>query len=294
MPPSRRHRKSPSERNTERIRRSKERRREKDEFARIEYLKSQLDDKGNPLDILHTDVALLSNEQKFVVTIMKQLSKFDPLSITTLIDEHYDDELIDEIVDYYYSNKENKTWSDRLFNATYNCLRITNLTYLLKDDVLNNMDELFRQLGDSESESEKDVLTDAKMIDIIEKCRIEIPGEIDMSKIINSLLLVFVQNVQMCHDYEITGDRSKKLHRGGGMSMLLLIFLIIIFLWYVLHTKGFFTSAKLVDVKPTEQTPMYPKRLATAEDKAKLELKLERDRLKRAERYARQLELADS
>ena len=101
MPHPAKQKSSRKDRAVERTRRSKQRKREKDEFAHIEYLKTQLDDKGNPLDILHTDEELLNNEQKFVVRIMKELSKFDPFSITNLMDEYYDDEIIDEIVNEY-------------------------------------------------------------------------------------------------------------------------------------------------------------------------------------------------
>ena len=230
MPHPPKQKSSRKDRAVERTRRSKQRKREKDEFAHIEYLKTQLDDKGNPLDILHTDEELLNNEQKFVVRIMKELSKFDPFSITNLMDEYYDDEIIDEIVNYYYSRKENKTWSDRLFKATYNCMRITNLAYLLKNDVLNNMDELFSQLSDTTSD--KDILTGEIMIDIIENCRSDITDEIDMSEIINCLLLVHVQNVQICRSDELNGGSSKKkIQNGGGALMLVFVFLIIMFLY---------------------------------------------------------------
>jgi hypothetical protein len=266
----------------ERKRRSKQRKREKDEFARIEYLKTQLDDKGNPLDILHTDGKLLNNEQKFVVRIMTELSKFDPLSITNLIDEYYDDETIDEIVNYYYSNKENKTWSDRLFKATYYCMRITNLAYLLKNDVLNNLDELFHQLSDTTSH--KDVLTAEIMFDIIDDCRSDIFGEIDMSEIINSLILVYVQNVQTCYIDELNGGGSIRIiQKGGNMLMLLVVFLIMMFLWYVLRNKDFLRPQKTKD-----QNPTFVRREPTAEDRAQLERKVERDRLKRVEEFARQ------
>jgi hypothetical protein len=282
MPHPPKQRSSRKHRAVERIRRTKQLKREKDEFAHIEYLKTQLDDKGNPLDILHTDEELLNNEQKFVVRIMKELSKFDPLSITNLIDEYYDDEIIDEIVNYYYSSKENKTWSDRLFKATYNCMRITNLAYLLKNDVLNNMDELFSQLSDTTSD--KEALTGEIMIDIIENCRSDIADETDMSEIINSLLLVYVQNVQMCHSDELNGGSSeKKVQKGGGVLMLLLVFLIMMFVWYVLRNKSSFRSQKTI-----EQVPVFVKREPTAEDRAQLERKVERDRLKRVEEYARQ------
>jgi hypothetical protein len=232
MPHPPKQRSSRKHRAVERNRRSKQRKREKDEFAYIEYLKTQLDDKGNPLDILNTDEELLNNEQKFVRRIIKELSKFDPLSITNLIDEYYDDETIDEIVDYYYANKENKSWSDRLFKATYSCLRITNLAYLLKNEVLNNMDELFSQFSNAHSESEKAILTGEIMIDIIENCRSDITEETDMSEIINCLLLVHVQNVQICRSNELNGGSSKKkIQNGGGALMLVFVFLIIMFLY---------------------------------------------------------------
>lgn len=284
MPHPPKQKSSKKHRAVERKRRSKQRKREKDEFAQIEYLKTQLDDKGNPLDILHTDEKLLNNEQKFVVRVMKELSKFEPLSITNLIDEYYDDEIIDEIVDYYYANKENKSWSDRLFKATYNCLRITNLAYLLKNDVLNNMDDFFSQFSNTDSQSEKSILTEEIMIDIIENCRSDIINEISMSEIINSLLLVYVQNVQICHSDELNGGSyKKKVLKGGGMLILLLVFLIMMFVWYILRNKSSFRSQKTID-----QVPVFVKREPTAEDRAQLERKVERDRLKRLEEYARQ------
>jgi hypothetical protein len=274
MPHPPKHKTSKKDRAVVRARRSRQRKREKDEFAHIEYLKSQLDEKGIPLDILHTDEELLNNEQKFVVRIMKELSKFDPLSITNLIDEYYDDDTIDEIVEYYYSNKQNKTWSDRLFKATYNCLRITNLTYLLKDDVLNHMDELFTHLTDTVSE--KDILTEEIMVNIIEHCKSDFLLEINMSEIINSLLLVYVQNTDMCYNGGMQNN-SRKIQSGGNLAILLLIFLIIIFLWYILQDK-----------KSTVSTEKMPTRVATEADYAQLRMKVERDRKKRAEQYAAQ------
>jgi hypothetical protein len=274
MPHPPKHKTSKKDRAVVRARRSRQRKREKDEFAHIEYLKSQLDEKGIPLDILHTDEELLNNEQKFVVRIMKELSKFDPLSITNLIDEYYDDDTIDEIVEYYYSNKQNKTWSDRLFKATYNCLRITNLTYLLKDDVLNHMDELFTHLTDTVSE--KDILTEEIMVNIIEHCKSDFLLEINMSEIINSLLLVYVQNTDMCYNGGMQNN-SRKIQSGGNLAILLLIFLIIIFLWYILQDK-----------KLTVSTEKMPTRVATEADYAQLRMKVERDRKKRAEQYAAQ------
>jgi len=258
-----------------RARRSRQRKREKEDFAHIEYLKSQLDDKGQPIDILHTDEELLNNEQKFIVRIMNELSKFDPLSITNLIDDYYDDDIIDEIVDYYYANKENKSWSDRLFKATYNCLRVTNLTYLLKSEVLHHMDELFIQFSDKDVESVKTMLTEEMMIEIIEKCKSDIHVEINMAEIINSLLLVYIQNVQMCYAHELGGGSIKKIQSGGSIFILLLIFLIMIFAW-------FFIKHKISNIS-TE-----PKPLATKEDIAKLNMKVERDRQKRKEKFATQ------
>jgi hypothetical protein len=221
MPHPPKHKTSKKDRAVVRARRSRQRKREKDEFAHIEYLKSQLDEKGIPLDILHTDEELLNNEQKFVVRILKELSKFDPLSITNLIDEYYDDDTIDEIVEYYYSNKQNKTWSDRLFKATYNCLRITNLTYLLKDDVLNHMDELFTHLTDTVSE--KDILTEEIMVNIIEHCKSDFLLEINMSEIINSLLLVYVQNTDMCYNGGMQNN-SRKIQSGGNLAIFMVYF----------------------------------------------------------------------
>jgi len=259
---------SKKQRAVKRARLSRQRKREKDEFAHIEYLKTQLDDKGRPLDILHTDEELLNNEQKFIVRIMNELSKFDPLSITNLIDDYYDDDVIDEIVDYYYQNKQNKSWSDRLFKATYNCLRITNLTYLLKNDVLSHMDELFITFSEREAESTRYILTEDIMLDIIEKSKSDIHDELNMAEIINSLLLVYVQNVQMCYLNELGGKKSKIIQSGGSIVMLLLIFLIMVLSWFLLKENKSKTN---IEVK---QGPRPP----SAEEMSILNMKIERDR----------------
>jgi hypothetical protein len=277
MPHAKKPKVSKKQRALARARRSKQRKREKDEFAHIEYLKSQLDEKGQPIDILHTDEHLLNNEQKYIVRIINELSHFNPLSITDLIDDYYDDDVIDEIVDYYYTNKQNKSWSDRLFKATYNCLRITNLTHLLKENVLYHMDELFSQFSDTDVETDKPVLTEEIMFEIIEKCKSDIPDEINISEVINSLLLVYIQNVQTCYMNETAGGNIRnKVQQGGNIVVLILIFLVMIFIWFFLKGKK--------SIPPTAATQNKP----TAEDLAILKQKVERDRRKAVEKYKKE------
>lgn len=277
MPHAKKPKVSKKQRALARARRSKQRKREKDEFAHIEYLKSQLDEKGQPIDILHTDEHLLNNEQKYIVRIINELSHFNPLSITDLIDDYYDDDVIDEIVDYYYTNKQNKSWSDRLFKATYNCLRITNLTHLLKENVLYHMDELFSQFSDTDVETDKPVLTEEIMFEIIEKCKSDIPDEINISEVINSLLLVYIQNVQTCYMNETAGGNIRnKVQQGGNIVVLILIFVVMIFIWFFLKGKKSIPSTAATHNKPT------------AEDLAILKQKIERDRRKAVEKYKKE------
>jgi hypothetical protein len=292
MPHSQKPKISKKQRALARARRSKQRKREKEDFAYIEYLKSQLDDKGQPIDILHTDQDLLNNEQKYIVRIINELSNFDPLSITDLIDDYYDDEVIDEIVDYYYTNKQNKSWSDRLFKATYNCLRITNLTYLLKKNVLDHMDDIFMQFSNID-DTDKPILTEEIMFEIIEKCKSDIPDEINISEVINSLLLVYIQNVQTCYMHETAGGNiTNKVQQGGNIVVLILIFLIIIFIWFFYKGKQPTTTIAAVTNKPTaavtnKLTAAVTNKL-TAADWDILKIKVERDRQKAAEKYKRE------
>jgi hypothetical protein len=136
------------------------------------------------------------------------------------------------------------------------------------------MDELFTHLTDTVSE--KDILTEEIMVNIIEHCKSDFLLEINMSEIINSLLLVYVQNTDMCYNGGMQNN-SRKIQSGGNLAILLLIFLIIIFLWYILQDK-----------KSTVSTEKMPTRVATEADYAQLRMKVERDRKKRAEQYAAQ------
>ena len=48
-----------------------------------------------------------------------------------------------EVEVYYYSTKENKSWSDILFTVTYKCFGILNLNHLLTDKLFEYLNDVF-------------------------------------------------------------------------------------------------------------------------------------------------------
>lgn len=173
--------------------RVKQRKKEKDEFDHIQYLRSQLDEHGNPLDIMHTDEELLNNEQKFMVRLIKKLSLIDLRSIAIYIEENYDEDSISKMVDYYYSNKENKTWADSFFMLTYKCLGVLNLDNLLTEKLLENTSDIIETV----EETEKPKMTKELAEDLIIRCSIDLP-ELNFFELVNTVLLMYSQNVEYC------------------------------------------------------------------------------------------------
>ena len=176
-----------------RQRRSRHRKLEKDEFRHLEYLNSQLDRDGNPLNILETDEELLNNEQKFITRFIRSLSSIDMRSIAIFIDEHYDEADVSEFVENYYLNKEDKSWSDTFFKITYRCLGVLNLNDLLTKKIFEYTNDIIQNV----KPTDKPVLTEELLENIIDECFKGIHN-LNSSELINNFLLVYSQNAQYC------------------------------------------------------------------------------------------------
>jgi hypothetical protein len=166
---------------------------DKDEFEHLQYLQNQLDEYGNPLDLLNTDEELLNNEQKFIIRLVKILSYVDLSSITIYMYENYNEAGMSEMVDNYYSNKENKTWADSFFQITYKCLGILNLHHLLFDKVSDEIDHIL----DTVKQTDKPVMTDEILTNIVNELGKDLPN-LSVNELINNTLLMYSQNQDYC------------------------------------------------------------------------------------------------
>jgi len=212
----------------ERARRSRQRMREKNEFDNLQYLRSQLDEKGNPIDLLNTSEEILNNEQKFVSRLVKRLSTIDTRSIAVYLNENYNEDKVSELINDYYSTKENKSWSDLLFTVTYKCFGILNLNHLLTDKLFEYLNDVFHNVTETEGEE----LTDDVFNDILKKCAdgLDIENKIDLSELINTCLLVYAQNSQTCsiNEKEFSGGADNTIRREAMQGILGFILIIII------------------------------------------------------------------
>lgn len=179
-----------------RLRKSKLRKREKEEFARLVYLQSQLDEYGNPLDLMTTDEELLNNEQKFVTRLIRRFQEFDKTSLAHLLHNIYDENSINKLVKHYYANKENKSWSDTLFEITYKCLGILNLNHLLTYKISEYLDYAL----DNDTEPQGKELTKDVLINILRESTIGLDQtkKISVSEIVNTCLLIYAQKSDVC------------------------------------------------------------------------------------------------
>jgi hypothetical protein len=189
-----------------------QRKKEKNEFEHLQYLQSQLDENGVPLDILNTDHELLNNEQKLIVGIVKMLKDIDLRSIAIYMHEHYNEEHISNLITNYYSNKENKTWADSFFEVTYKCLGILNLNHLLLDKILDEIEYII----DNVEQTDKPVMTDEILINIVNHYKMD---TINLNELISACLLFYSQN----QDYCMSGGKKKRVMKGGLGGVLLII-----------------------------------------------------------------------
>ena len=187
-------RKSPTTKSVKRASRVRQRKKEQNEFAHLQYLKSQLDENGQPFDILNTDEKLLNNEQKFISRLIKRLIQIDLRSIAIFIQDNYNEEDIIEMVEYYYLNTENKTWSDTFFKITYKCLGILNLNHFLSKQIFEYAIDIIENV----ESTDKPVMTEQLLNDTIDECTKGLPEELDFEELINNSLLVYSQNSQYC------------------------------------------------------------------------------------------------
>jgi hypothetical protein len=179
-----------------RLRKSKLRKREKEEFAKLVYLQSQLDEYGNPLDLMNTDEELLNNEQKFVTRLIRKFQEIDKTSLAHLLNNIYDENSIDKLVKHYYANKENRSWSDTLFEITYKCLGILNLNHLLTYKISEYLDYAL----DNDSEPQGKVLTKDVLINILRESAfgLDQTKKLSLSEIVNTCLLIYAQKSDVC------------------------------------------------------------------------------------------------
>jgi hypothetical protein len=182
---------------------------DKNEFEHLQYLESQLDKDGIPIDILNTDHELLTYEQKLIAGIVKMLSYIDLRSIVIYMYQHYDKENISEIITNYYSNKQNKTWADSFFQVTYKCLGILNLEHLVLDKVLDEMENII----ETTEHTDKPVMTDEIFYNIVNQFR---SNSLDVNELITTSLLVYSQN----QDYCMIGGKKRRMKRvmKGGLT----------------------------------------------------------------------------
>ena len=215
-----------------RQRRSRHRKLEKDEFRHLEYLNSQLDRDGNPLNILETDEELLNNEQKFITRFIRSLSSIDMRSIAIFIDEHYDEADVSEFVENYYLNKEDKSWSDTFFKITYRCLGVLNLNDLLTKKIFEYTNDIIQNV----KPTDKQVMTEELLENIIDECFKGIP-HLDSSELINNFLLVYSQNAQYCivddQDTMYGGISEMSVFEGLFSTIFSIIMVCWFFVWAV-------------------------------------------------------------
>ena len=105
----------------------------KERLEHESYLKSQFDEDGNLLNIMETDEELLNDEQIFIVRLLINLSEIDTRSMAIFLKTKYDTKQIKQLLDYYYSNIDSKTWADEIFSLTYKCSGFLNLNDLFVD-----------------------------------------------------------------------------------------------------------------------------------------------------------------
>jgi hypothetical protein len=145
---------------------------------------------------MNTDEELLNNEQKLVTRVIRKFNTLDKTSLANFLNDIYDEDSIDKLVKHYYSNKENRSWSDILFQVTYNCLGILNLNHLLTYKI----SEYLEYVLDNETESNGQEVTKEVIVNIFKESSVDIDKtkKINLSELINTCLLIYTQNSDTC------------------------------------------------------------------------------------------------
>jgi hypothetical protein len=171
------------------------RKKKQNEFEHLQYLKSQLDENGVPIDLLNTDEELLNNEQKFIIRLIKRLSIIDPKSLIEYINKPIDTKIVSTIIEYYNSNKENKSWIEKFFNDTYECLGFSNLYEYLNIEVPTEIIKIIKDI----KMPEKTIFTTELENNILKECSIGIDlYRLDISELLNTLLIFDIQQRECC------------------------------------------------------------------------------------------------
>jgi hypothetical protein len=196
----------------ERLRRSKVRKAEKAQLEHEAYLQSFFDEDGNLLNIMETDEELLNNEQIFLTRLFREFNSIDIHSVATFLKVNYNKDESSELIDVYYSNEANKSWSQYIFNLTNKCLGFLNLYDLLADKFDANINNIIRKT----KPTDKKKMTKELANDIFRKCSQDLDvKQFNFSELINNLLLIYAQNDQCVAQGHQNG--------GGGFRQ---------FLWY--------------------------------------------------------------
>jgi hypothetical protein len=174
------------------------RKKKQNEFEHLQYLKSQLDENGVPLDLLNTNEELLNNEQKFITRLVRRLSQIDTRSliIPNKNKSYYKKVISKKITEYYNLNKKNKSWIKQFFKDTYNCLGFSNLyEYLTYELPIENIEIL-----ETIEMPDKPVLTKELSDNIIRECSKDFDFyKLDISELLNTILLLDIQNRDYCN-----------------------------------------------------------------------------------------------
>ena len=203
--------------------RVKQRQIAKDDFQHLQYLKSQLDDQGNPIDILNADETILNDEQKFIKRIAHLLTQVDNVSMADYFINNLDYEKTDKIIDNYNKDIVSSSWAESIFRMTYNCLRILGIDDFLKKKLFNDMYIILEH----DEETYKQKMSDELMVEIINLATKDL-NPLNTSELINSALLFYTQNNMMC---EITeGGRKRRLQSGGHPIAILVVCLVFWFM----------------------------------------------------------------
>jgi hypothetical protein len=196
------------------------RKKKQNEFEHLQYLNSQLDENGVPLDLLNTDEEILNNEQKFITRLAKKLLEMDLRSFIISENKSYGKKVISKIIEYYNLNKKNKSWINQFFINTYNCLGFSNLYEYLTYELPIETIELLETI----EMTDKQVLTKELSDTIIRECSKGFDiYKLDISELINTLILFDIQNREYCIINKYRDNITNDVIQTGGFIVDLLI-----------------------------------------------------------------------
>jgi hypothetical protein len=206
----------------ERARRAKTSKAIKERLEHESYLKSQFDEDGNLLNIMETDEELLNDEQIFIVRLLKNLSEIDTRSMAIFLKTKYDKKQIKQLLDYYYSNIDSKTWADEIFSLTYKCSGFLNLNDLILDKFNSSIESATANI----ETTNKTKLTKEIFGDILLDCIAGLDVKnFNMHELISNVLTIYSQNQPpVCSRFGLFGgqehDDALTPYRGKLLKIL--------------------------------------------------------------------------